>query len=173
MVKKNLKHKKADFTTHVDSHGIKYKQTYDKTLTSGDEDFDEPKMQAMFDGLTNEAVFGKEEVELVSCAYKSQLKEIRSAIKNIDLLETKSKFDSKRPSMEKYKNGLIFDLCYKGKLQIDNLEKYCVNAAAKPLPLIFFLKMQADIYRYMAEHTQKYTDNIDFHMVLPETYISE
>ena len=69
----------------------------------------------MFDDLTGERVFTHEEVELIACAYKSQLKEIRHAIKNIDLLETKSKFDNKRLSMEKYKNGLIFDLCTKGK----------------------------------------------------------
>ena len=154
--------KKHEMEQHIDSHGNKYKQVYDKSATHGDEDFDDQYMLTLYEGLTNEAVFSKEEVELIACAYKSQLKEIRSAIKAIDLLETKSKFDSKRPSMEKYKNGLIVDLCTKGKLQIEMLEEYCVKVAAKPLPLIFFLKMQADVYRYMAEHTQKYTDNIDF-----------
>lgn len=48
-----------------------------------------------------------------------------------------------------------------------------MNVAASPLPLIFFLKMQADIYRYMAEHTQKYTDKIEFEQVLPISYIQE
>lgn len=69
----------------------------------------------MFNGLTNKRVFSKEEIDLIACAYKSQLKEIRHAIKTIDLLETKSKFESKKMCMEKYKNGLIFDLCSKGK----------------------------------------------------------
>lgn len=116
-------------------------QAYDKTLTQGDDDYGQDKMQKMFDELTWERVYSREEIELIACAYKSQLKEIRSAIKNIDLLETKSKFDNKKLSMEKYKNGLIFDLCLKGKQQIDSLEKYCVEVAASPLPLIFFLKL--------------------------------
>jgi hypothetical protein len=99
------------------------------------------------------------------------MKEVRNAIKNIDLLETKSKFDLKRQSMEKYKNGLIYELCVKGKNQIDVLEECCIKATAAPLPWIFFLKMQADIYRYMAEHTQKYTDKIEYLDVLPDIYV--
>jgi len=83
-------------------------------------------LQKMFDGLTDRRVFSKEEVDLIACAYKSQLKEIRHAIKTIDLLETKSKFDNKKLCMEKYRNGLIYDLCTKGKKQIENLDEYCV-----------------------------------------------
>ena len=125
----------------------------------------------MFDKLTNKAVFSAEEIELISCAYKSQLKEIRHAIKTIELLETKSKFDKKRTSMQRYKNGLIYDLCNKGKDLVDSLEKYCVDAAAAPLTLILFFKMQADIYRYMAEHTQKFNDPFVPEEVLPQKYI--
>lgn len=33
--------------------------------------------------------------------------------------------------------------------------------------------MQADILRYCAEHTQKYNDEINFNLVLPETYLKE
>ena len=69
----------------------------------------------MFDSLTYKRVFSQEEIDLIACAFKSQLKEIRHAIKTIDLLETKSKFDTKKPCMEKYRNGLIYDLCSKGK----------------------------------------------------------
>ena len=69
----------------------------------------------MFDGLTERRVFSQVEVDLITCAYKSQLKEVRHAIKTIDLLETKSKFDNKKLCMEKYRNGLIYDLCNKGK----------------------------------------------------------
>jgi hypothetical protein len=69
----------------------------------------------MFEGMTYKPVFSKEEIDLIACAYKSQLKEIRHAIKTIDLLETKSKFDTKKPCMDKYRNGLIYDLCCKGK----------------------------------------------------------
>jgi len=75
--------------------------------------------------------------------------------------------------MEKYKHGLIYDLCSKGKIQIDALEENCVKVAATPLALIFFLKMQADIYRYMAEHTQKYTDKPPYEKVLPKTFLED
>ena len=121
----------------------------------------------MFDGLTDKRVFSQTEIELLACAFKSQLKEIRHAIKTIDLLQTKSKFDTKKPSMDNYRNGLIYDLCCKGKKQIDILEDYCVKAAAAPLTLILFLKMQADIYRYMAEQTQKYNDDVNYMHILP------
>ena len=69
----------------------------------------------MFDKLTDVKVYSAEDVELIACAFKSQLKEIRQAIKSIDLLETKAKFESKKTTMEKYKNGLIYDLLTKGK----------------------------------------------------------
>ena len=65
--------------------------------------------------MTNVPVYTPEETELIACAFKSEMKEIRNAIKNIELLETKSKFDNKKLSMEKYKNGLIYELCNKGK----------------------------------------------------------
>ena len=41
-------------------------------------------------------VFNREEVELIACAFKSQLQEQRQAIKNIDILLNKSKFELKR-----------------------------------------------------------------------------
>ena len=69
----------------------------------------------MFAGLTEKRVFSQEEIDLIACAYKSQLKEIRHAIKTIDLLQTKSKFETKKQSMDKYRNGLIYELCCKGK----------------------------------------------------------
>ena len=50
---------------------------------------------------------------------------------------------------------------------------YCVQAAAAPLTLILFLKMQADIYRYMAEQTQKYNDDVDYREILPKKYLEE
>ena len=41
-------------------------------------------------------VFTREEVELIACAFKSQLQEERKAIKNIDILLNKSKFELKK-----------------------------------------------------------------------------
>ena len=53
------------------------------------------------------------------------------------------------------------------------LETYCVKASATPLTLIHFLKMQADIYRYMAEITIKYIDIVNLWEVLPNKYMKE
>jgi len=33
--------------------------------------------------------------------------------------------------------------------------------------------MQADIYRYMAEQTQKYNDEVDYRDILPRIYLIE
>ena len=63
-------------------------------------------MQDLFNKLTGVSVFTKEDLELIACGFKSELKEVRNAIKNIELLETKSKFENKKMSMEKYKNML-------------------------------------------------------------------
>ena len=95
----------------------------------------------MFDGLTDKQVFNKEEIELISTAYKMQLKEIMHSIRTIDLLETKSKFAEMKLGMDKYRLGLIYELCTKGKQQLDILEEYCVQASATPIYLIHFLKM--------------------------------
>jgi len=137
----------------------------------------------MFEGLTYQKVFSKTEIELISTAYKMQLKEIIHGIRTIDLLETKSKFSNElKLCMEKYRLGLIYDLCSKGKTQIDVLEEYCVKTASSPLYLVHFLKMQADIYRYLAEHTQKYHEDVNqkddvkpvnLRDVLPEKYLNE
>ena len=79
---------------------------------------------------------------MISTAYKMQLKEIIHGIRTVDLLETKSKFNNElKLCMEKYRVGLIFDLCNKGKCQIDILEDFCVKTAASPLFLVHFLKM--------------------------------
>ena len=78
--------------------------------------------------------------------------------------------------MEKYRYGLIYDLCSKGKYQIDILEEFCVRVAAKPVTLINFLKLQADIYRYMAEQMPKYNekkDQVNLRDMLPKKYLDE
>ena len=43
------------------------------------------------------------------------------------------------------------DLIRKGTKQIKIIKKYCEKATGMITTLIFFRKMQADIYRYMAE----------------------
>ena len=41
-------------------------------------------------------VFEKEELDLIATGFKSQLSEVRTAIKNVDILLKKSKFESKK-----------------------------------------------------------------------------
>ena len=40
----------------------------------------------------------------------------------------------------------------KGKKQIAIIDKYCIEVTETPQSLIFFKKLQADIYRYLAEN---------------------
>ena len=39
----------------------------------------------------------------------------------------------------------------KGLRQVKMIDNYCIQVTGSPIPLIFFKKMQADIYRYLAE----------------------
>ena len=59
--------------------------------------------------------FTKEEHELISCGFKNQLKDVREALTNLDILMSKEKFNSKQSILDQYKIGLRFDLNEKGK----------------------------------------------------------
>lgn len=147
---------------HVDEHNNKYKKAYDSKLGAMDVDLDKGYLKKQFNEIfkhnTELAVFDPEELELIACAFKSELKEVRKAIKSIDILQTKQKFDNKGTSMEQYKKGLIYDMIKKGEKQLDILEKLIMPVVASPSTFIFFKKLEADIYRYLAEHTQNYID---------------
>ena len=43
----------VDYKGHVDNNGIKYKLSYDKTQTQGDEDFGKADMIKLFEALTD------------------------------------------------------------------------------------------------------------------------
>jgi len=51
-------------------------------------------------------VFTMEERELIACAFKSQLGEVRKALKDLQILQTKSKFETKKSIIDQYKAGL-------------------------------------------------------------------
>jgi len=63
----------------------------------------------------------------------------------------KSKFESKKATLEQYKTGIRNDLVTKGLRQIKIIEDHCISVTGSPIPLTFFKKLQADIYRYLAE----------------------
>jgi hypothetical protein len=79
------------------------------------------------------------------------LGEVRTAIKNVDILLKKKKFETKKGYLDQYRSGLLSDLITKGKRQLAIIDKVCIDATGKVTTLIFFQKMKADIYRYMAE----------------------
>jgi len=81
------------------THGI---QT--KSLT---EQKRETEMKQKYMGKSEGArVFEEEELELIACAFKSQLQEDRKSIKDIDILMKKGKFETKKNVLDLYKNGL-------------------------------------------------------------------
>ena len=99
----------------------------------------------------NIQVFQKEELELIASGFKSQLGEVRTAIKNVDILLKKKKFETKKNYLDQYRAGLLEDLINKGTRQIGIIDDKCIDVTGMPTTLIFFQKMKADIYRYMAE----------------------
>lgn len=111
--------KRINYENHKDLNGVKYKLQYDKKKSKKDTDLDREALQELFNGLTYKKVFSIDELELIACSYKSQLKETRQGIKTIELLEGKSNFAKQKSTMLKYKYGLIFDMCQNGKDIID------------------------------------------------------
>mmetsp|Transcript_10366 Transcript_10366/g.15956 ORF Transcript_10366/g.15956 Transcript_10366/m.15956 type:complete len:182 (+) Transcript_10366:463-1008(+) len=109
-------------------------------------------------------------MDLIACGFKSQLTDIRDAIRNIDILLTKSKFESKKATLEQYKNGIKADLVAKGKRQIKIIDDHCIGVTGSPIPLIYFRKLQADIYRYMAESTGIADGRVEFKEAALKTY---
>lgn len=97
-------------------------------------------------------VFDQEEMDLIACAFKSQLSEIRKAIKATDILMKKNKFEMKKETLDQYKMGLKKDLKDKSLHLITIIQRDCIEVTGSPIGLIFFKKLQADIYRYMAMH---------------------
>lgn len=96
-------------------------------------------------------VFTQEEMDLIACGFKSQLQVIRKAIKNLDILLKKSKFENRKQILESYKQGLVQNLLDASARLIDILDHDCIQITGSPVPLIFFNKLKADIFRYIAE----------------------
>ena len=99
-------------------------------------------------------IFQADELELIACAFKMRLMQIRTAIKDVDILLSKSKFEPKKPILDKYRLGLLADLEKNGNELCDVIKVNCVDIAGAPKPLTFFIKLWADIKRYLAEHCQ-------------------
>lgn len=66
----------------------------------------------------------------------------------------KSKFETKKDFLGLYMKGLRKGLTIHAEKQLEILDKYCLTVAHYLDTYIFFKKMQADIYRYIAEVQQ-------------------
>lgn len=112
----------------------------------------ERKLKETFAGKNDAArVFNAEELELIACAFKSQLQEDRKAIKDIDILMKKGKFETKKGILELYKNGLRKNMIDHAMRQIKIIEECCIPVVGAKIPMIFFMKILGDIYRYITE----------------------
>jgi hypothetical protein len=64
----------------------------------------------------------------------------------------KSKFESKLLILDNYINGLKDELKVKVLRQINIIDNYILTVTGHPNVLIFFKKLEADLYRYLAKH---------------------
>jgi hypothetical protein len=87
------------------------------------------------------AVFDREEMDLIACAFKSKLQDIRKAIKSIDILMKKNKFEMKKEILDQYKMGLKKDLKDKSLHLINIIQENCIDVTGSPNGLIFFKKL--------------------------------
>ena len=110
---------------HVDSHGVARKKTYDEQTTKGEIDLSE-QTREFNERKTNVRVFDKEELELIASGFKSQLGDVRTAIKNVDILLKKKKFETKKGYLDQYRSGLLADLIIKGERQITIIDEKCI-----------------------------------------------
>jgi len=98
-------------------------------------------------------VFSQEELEMIACGFKSQMQVTRKAIKNVEILQKKSKFENKKSILEQYRLGLVKNLMDTSNKQLSIIDDHCIAVTGSPVPLIFFNKLKADIFRYNAEVT--------------------
>ena len=55
-------------------------------------------------------LFSIEERELIACGFKNQLKELRTSIKDINIISSKDKYSTKKAMMSRYKDGLVKEM---------------------------------------------------------------
>ena len=107
--------------------------------------------QQVYDRHDDCIIFSKDEKELIAAAFKFRLDDIRKAIKDVNILLGRSKFEPKKALIQFYKSGLLFDLTSCGQRFLDVIEHDCIEVTGSTSSLIFFMKLKADIYRYMTE----------------------
>ena len=107
--------------------------------------------QQVYDRHDDCVIFSRDEKELIAAAFKFRLAEIRGAIKDVNILLGKSKFEPKKALIQFYKSGLLHDLTSTGERFLEVIENDCIEVTGSTSGLIFFMKLKADIYRYLTE----------------------
>ena len=92
---------------------------------------------------------------------------------------TESKFKPKIHILDDYRTRLVKDLIKVGEDMFNKIDEYCVKITTKETKTqIFFIKLQADIRRYLAEHShgekdlQKYRDEAEKLYIKAETLMN-
>jgi len=120
--------------------------------------FDKTKMEDMLKKKKHaKKTFNPEEKELIACAFKSRLLELVEGVKKTDILIKKSKFEAYRGELEKFKKGLMQDFLEEALTMRMVLQNLCIKISGHPVGLMFFYKLKADIYRYLAEFQSYYS----------------
>ena len=85
-----------------------------KLVYNANDKSDEPSKNEMIELFKSRKyivqVFNQEEMDIIACAFKSKLQDIRKAIKSTEILMKKNKFEMKKEILDQYKNGLKKDL---------------------------------------------------------------
>lgn len=99
--------------------------------------------------------FDDTEMELISCAFKQKLEQIRNSIEQVKILHNKSKFTKERKDiLEKYRHSLVEDLVLNGMTFINITYDNILSKTRGYVNLMFFIKISADIFRYLSEHSE-------------------
>ena len=101
--------------------------------------------------------FNEDERNLLSNAYKSYIQEIRATMKTIlayERTEKKKKKSSVLTYTIIYKEQTLNDLINRCQRVIKFVEDYLLKRAENDEGIVFYLKMKADYYRYIAESAE-------------------
>ena len=87
-------------------------------------------------------IFDKKEIELIACAFKMKMKNIRDAIHKCDNLIGKQMFENENIRvMEVYREGLLQELIATSKKFIKVIKDNCIFVAGRCTPIVMFMKL--------------------------------
>lgn len=153
--KKEIKELSAKKKRSQDANDVMTRKTfYEKFFMTWKKDEDQigkdPKLKLHEDGGN----FNEEEIELIACALKNELKEARNGLRHLDILMKKPKFEELQGYVEMYQTGMRRDFDTICKRQLHLLDEF-LKVSITTSELILFTKLKADIHRYLSENGSK------------------